>query len=168
MLQQPKNMQSLCFLLIAFLLSAFVQSVQIKLKSPSSDTTWSTRSTVLVLWDAEETDKNLKPIKSIDLDLMIGPGDGVLINNISFGVPLREGNAEWIVDPALSDRSDYFVRISSVDDPNLKINGPRFSIHRNMTAMAKKNDASPRQNHPSFWTVSGGSILVVLITFLFT
>ena len=137
----------------------------LKLTTPNHSTKWTTRSDVVVLWQVAKGNVNPTNITKIDLDLMIGPGDGVLIDNISFGVSLFQGNAEWIVDPDLSGRSDYFVRVTSEEDSKFKINGPRFRIARNGTALKGQNAASGRPSPGSIWGWQV-AMLLGLITFI--
>lgn len=130
---------------------------QVKFDTPNEKTSWSTRSDVMVVWSV--ADLGSSSPKKIDIDLMLGPDDGVLIDNISFGVPIALGGSEWIVDKYLSSRDDYFVRITSPEDPKFKFISPRFKIERNMTAALGNSGFHGMASNQ-------GIILAILIGFL--
>jgi len=138
-------------------MSSIAYGAILKFDTPNDKTHWTTQSDVMVVWSVANLSSSSP--KKIDIDLMLGPDDGVLIDNISFGVPVTLGGSEWIVDKHLSTRDDYFVRITSPEDPDFKITSPRFRIERNMTAALGNNSIRGIKGNQ-------GIILAILIGFL--
>ncbi len=112
-------------------LSAVFGALSIKLLDPTKKTMWTTGSDVELYWKLEGTSDE-KSVKIIELDLMQGRDQKPqLVDNIAFGVHLNHGDAFWTVDKNLKTGDDYFIRITSPDDPNFIHESEYFTI-RNM------------------------------------
>ncbi len=129
----------LALLLGLLSLLGLAETMELKLISPVDGNKWYTGQTVTVTWEAKDMGK----LTQIDLDLVQGTPDN-LLDNISFGVPVDLHSAEWVVDKGLADGDDYMVRITSAEDPKLRILGPKFAIVKNITRGASANHAPPR------------------------
>lgn len=112
-----------CLLMI---ITTLVDAFQLTIKSPHQSTVWRHKKTVWVFWSS--SDGPPESFDSIDIDLMVGQGDGMLIQNISFGVPWSEKGAEWLVADSLQPGCDYFVQITSPKDKSFKVKSARFAI----------------------------------------
>jgi hypothetical protein len=131
---------------LAFLsgLVLLAQSVEVKLVAPTEGNTWHTGQTVNVSWEMVSLKSSKgEDITQIDLDLFEDSGTN-LVANISFGVPVGLKSAEWVVGDQLETGNDYFVRVTSVEDPKFVMMGPRFTIVKNSTKAARKNPAQPK------------------------
>lgn len=151
-------MLSLLLLALLSLVLAGNNDIDFKFKTPNEQVKWYTTADVLVLWGTNKKDDSR--IKNIDIDLMLGPGNGVLVDNVSFGVPAHQGLCEWIVDRNLPTRNDYFLRITSTDDPSFLINGPRFTIKRNSSKAA--SSGAEEHLRGASWSV----VMAALLSFL--
>lgn len=116
----------------------------IKITEPTRKTVWRTYEDVDVFWRTDE--KNDYDLKTIDLDLWKANDkksksrkdddeeydeeeDGPwLMRNIAFGVEYDHGDTFWTVDPELPLDGDYFIRITSPDDPDFKVESEKFKI----------------------------------------
>ena len=125
-------------------------SSEIKILRPLAGDVWKMGKYVWVYWDIKSIGNG--PDR-IDLDLYHGPGDGVLMENISFGVPIGESASEWVVKKGLQQGSDYFIVISSPKRRGFRIVSERFSIGKNGT-WGQGNDAVATSQISSQWLFS--------------
>jgi hypothetical protein len=116
---------------------------EIKILSPKDGDIWRIGKQVWVHWDVKSlgdgTDR-------IDLDLYRGPGGGALLENISFGVPIKESASEWLVKKKLQPGSDYFIVISSPEKQGFRVVSQQFSIGKHGTRGLGNKAASFKQN----------------------
>jgi hypothetical protein len=119
------------FSLVLILCLGFVRAEgsKIEILKPKAGDIWKKGSSVWVMWKEGEDGGPDK----IDLDLYFGPGDGAIMENISFGVPMDTGSAEWTVKKDLPPGGDYFVKITSPTVKGFKVVSERFTIGRNST-----------------------------------
>lgn len=149
---------------IPLLVLPLASCVEIKIIAPIAENTWHIKQVVNVTWEIESLKAHSgHNITQIDLDLMRDNCDN-LVANISFGVPVGISTAEWIVDKHLESGNDYFVRITSVEDPKFVLWGPRFTISRNHTKGASMNADNPSAI-PDF-KVNSLTALMTFITLL--
>ena len=132
----------LCKVLLAFRLT---------ITSPNMGTCWRHKKAVWVKWETDGVPENFD---KIDIDLMVGPGSGQLIENISFGVPWEEGKAQWKVAKSLPAGSDYFVQISSPRDKSFKVRSNRFTVCKGKM-IGKQNAA----NVIGSWSASAALVI---------
>ena len=128
---------------------------KIQILKPLATDSWSQGASVWVMWDLKSVGDD-GPDR-IDLDLCAGPGDGVMLENISFGVPIGELAAEWTVKQNLPPGNDYFVKVSSPGTRGFKFVSERFTIARNNTK---------GQGNSATGSYQGSSQLNALVTLL--
>jgi len=130
--------------LIWVLISAAAAS-KLAIVEPIHGTVWKADKEVVVRWEIGPNPLvpiNLpshpkRHLSQIDIDLISSdqesggipiPGKGLfLVENISIGVPLSIGQAEWIVKKELKPGA-YFVRITSPEDKQWSVDGERFQV----------------------------------------
>ena len=112
---------------------------EIKILSPRGGDIWKLGNRVWVHWDVKSMGNG--PDR-IDLDLYRGPGGGALLENISFGVPIKESASEWFVKKELQPGSDYFIVISSPEKQGFRVVSQQFSIGKYGTRGLGNNAAS--------------------------
>ena len=123
---------------------------EIKILSPRGGDIWKMGKYVWVYWDIKSVGNG--PDR-IDLDLYHGPGDGILMENISFGVPIGESASEWIAKKSLQQGSDYFIVVTSPQKRGFRVVSERFSIGKNGT-WGQGNDAIASSQVSSQWLLS--------------
>lgn len=77
---------------------------------PNSDSVWESDTQVQIQWNSTAVENAQTP--RIDVDLMVGPGNGVVVMAIGNEVPSNVTSAVWTVSKFLSTRSDYFIRLT--------------------------------------------------------
>ena len=130
---------------------------KIQILKPVATDAWSQGASVWVMWDLKSVGDE-GPDK-IDLDLYVGPGEGALLENISFGVPVGELAAEWTVKRDLPPGNDYFVKVTSPEVKGFKAVSDRFMIARNSTKGQGNGAMSVKRP-------AGDAGLTVLVTLL--
>ena len=96
----------------------------IQIMQPTRGQVWDANTQVQIRWDPQ----NSPPDIPIDVDLLVGLGDGVVVMEISNNVPSAEGQTSWTVSKFLSSRSDYFVRLSDSGSQQTLSSSERFKI----------------------------------------
>lgn len=129
---------------------------KVQLLKPVATDVWSQGASVWVMWDLKSVGDE-GPDK-IDLDLYVGPGEGALMENISFGVPIGELAAEWVVKRNLPPGNDFFVKVTSPDVKGFKAVSDRFTI--------TKNNTKGQGNSAGSLKSSGNSQLTLFVTLL--
>ncbi len=99
---------------------------------PNSETLWMTGDEVSITW----TSGNITT-SSVDVNLMVGPGSGVVIMPIASDLPITMSPYDpvqtvafsypWLVNDNLSSRNDYFIRVSK-GNTTLIAMSERFNI----------------------------------------
>lgn len=148
--------------LFILLSAAMACALKFTLKGPNEKTTWRHRQRVWVTWEYEKGENDR--VSKVDFDLFVGQGEGELIENISFGVPLTERAAEWVVAKELPAGREYFVKVSSTQDKGFKVVSPRFGVNRKGGA---RGQASGTAEAVSKWLWSAGAVLVPAVQLLF-
>lgn len=166
------------------LVATSVLGLSMKITEPSKKTVWRTHEDVEVFW--KTGDKNDLGLKTIDLDLWKAndkknknkddDGEGYdeeddgpwLMRNISFGVDYNHGDTFWTVDPELPLDGDYFIKITSPDDPKFKIESERFTIakgSKDLSGRIKKSSStsgSSKLSAPSMLIIVAAVAAVLL------
>lgn len=148
--------------LLLVLLIELSQAFKLTITSPTGNTVWRHKKEVWVHWKTE--DGPPEHFGKIDVDLYVGPGDGVLIENISFGVPWTEKGAEWKVAKTLQPGSDYYILISTPQDKSFRVKSERFSVN-GRGGLGKQNSATTQDNTGYAWTAM--AILAAFAQFVF-
>jgi hypothetical protein len=160
-------MQTLCLIALQLLLAVRCWTIV----EPNGDTLWRAGEDGVVQWEASSTDEATAADESglmVNVDLMVGPGDGVVVMAIASNIPASNNQLSWHVSQSLSTRSDYFVRLSSAGGNAKLANGDRFYI--------LSPDNSPPDDDASaadFGMSTGGAktaalISTLLLAFLYT
>ena len=123
---------------------------EIKILSPNMGDVWKIGNRVWVYWEVKSVGDGPE---RIDLDLYRGPGDGALLENISFGVPIKESASEWQVKKELQPGSDYFIVISSAEKGGFRVVSKQFSIGKHGTK-GQGNYASSLTQTINNWLLS--------------
>jgi hypothetical protein len=169
--------------LIGFcLLLSNVLGLSIKITEPSKKTVWRTYEDVDVFWRTD--DKNDLGLKTIDLDLWKANDkknkgkknrmddeeyddeeDGPwLMRNIAFGVDYNHGDSFWTVDPELPLDGDYFIRVTSPDNPKFKVDSEKFTIAKGSPDLKGRIKKSSKTNAGA--KLSGPSMGVLMVSIL--
>jgi hypothetical protein len=94
---------------------------------PNDGSVWSSNTEVTVKWNSTSSDS--MQTTAIDVDLMVGPGDGVVVMEIGREIPGSASQASWAVNEFLSTRSDYFIRLTQAgSNSSVLAYGERFHI----------------------------------------
>lgn len=88
---------------------------------PNGETVWLAGREESVIWSGGQVSN-----ETIRVDLMVGPGPGVIVMNIAQSVPVVQGNTTWLVSDNLSSRNDYFVRLLNADQSEVR--SARFNV----------------------------------------
>ena len=151
-----------CLLLLPLLLCLCrCGDFKFKITAPKHEgTVWKTKQVVHVEWDWEGDLP--EDLTRIDIDLMMGPGEGQLMENISFGVPVQERSARWIVAGRLHTSGDYFIKITA---PELKskwaVKSDRFAISGKRAIVQGQNSAGSMQSLGTWCSIVIAGFLVM-------
>jgi len=70
-------------------------------------------------------------VKTLEFDLMQGRNRRPeLVDNLVIGVKWNSDDVLWTVNEKLPTADDYFVRVSSPDDPDFRYDSPFFTIQQ--------------------------------------
>lgn len=149
-----------CILLHTLIVVA--AALKMKIEEPNKKTQWLTDTDVELYWSIEGA--NDKGLKTVDLDLFQGKGkDPELIANIGFGMTYNHGDSFWYVGSDLEDGENYFVRISSPEDPKFVKDSEYFKIKRNGSPIKKQKKQA---KSGGIQTVTNFSFGILLGTFM--
>lgn len=94
---------------------------------PNSISVWVADTQVQIQWNS--TSSEAANLPRIDVDLMVGPGEGVIVMTIGNDIPGNVTSASWFVSRFLSTRSDYFIRLTQAGtNSSILSSGERFNI----------------------------------------
>jgi len=113
-------------MILRLLLFAVWQIAAWQVLEPDGDTVWRAGQQVTIKWNNEES-APYYTAQLVDVDLMVGPGDGVVVMSIAASLPSTQLQAEWTVSQFLSTRSDYFIRLSHSNNIVIAA-GERFNV----------------------------------------
>lgn len=145
--------------LLVLLLGA-AAGLRIRVTEPNRKTVWKTHSDVDVFW--KTFDANDLGLKTIDIDLWKGGKKGKakpdLVRNICFGVTYDHGDSFWTVDPKLMPDDDYYLRITSQDNPDFVAESEHFEIEKGSSKDAGRmkisHSSSTNAGRASFCSMS--------------
>lgn len=102
----------------------------LKLLQPTDKTVWTSGTDVEVFWKFEGQAAEGR-VKTLEFDLMQGRNRRPeLVDNLAIGVSWNSDDVLWTVNEKLPTGDDYFVRVSSPDDPDFRYDSPFFSIQQ--------------------------------------
>jgi hypothetical protein len=148
-------------LLHVLVLARFSLAFKLTISSPSTKSAWALKERVWVFWSSEGGPP--ENFDKIDIDLLFGPGEGVFIKNISYGVPWNEQGAEWFVADNLPTRDDYFIRITGHQDPDFRVIGPKFSINGRKGFGKQSSGSGPRASTSPYSAIAFAMAIAQLI-----
>ncbi len=147
--------------LLLLLLARLTLAFKLIIINPTSNTVWRHKKHVWVHWKTEEGPP--EKFHKIDIDLMVGPGEGEVIENISIGVPWSFYRAKWIVAKTLQPGCEYFVRITAPQDPSFRVKSERFGICGRKGINKQSSGSAPCASSTSYTAMAIAMALAQLI-----
>jgi hypothetical protein len=127
---------------------------------PSKGQIWNAGTEVAIKWDPQDS----QPDSLVDVDLLVGPGQGVVVMEIASSIPSSQGQTNWAVSKYLSSRSDYFVRLSSSQDDQELAKSHRFKIKSPDQFLESKGAI---EKSSGFSPLATGSRMAALVSLIF-
>lgn len=147
--------------LYALLSHSLGLALAIQIIEPTKGQVWNADTEVEIKWDLQESN----PDKLVDVDLLVGPGKGVVVMEIGSNIPSSQGHANWTVSKYLSTRSDYFVRLSGSQNGKQAARSERFRIQSPDQFLNSKGGALEKSLAFSPW--ASGSRMAALLSLIF-
>lgn len=129
---------------------------------PHGAAVWRSNQQAIVQWSPSEDDTADGML--FNVDLMLGPGNGVMVMEIDREIQAANGGVYWNVTSFLSTRSDYFVRLSAPGAAN----ATAYAVSDRFKIVSPEMLAAPKVNNAGPVKLDGAKLAALLsILFLF-